>query len=252
MMPEAFPAALAGRRLESVERRGHFLRFELEGGRLLIVNAMLVGRYVLAEPSAKDPAALVFALRFVRDGGDEAIELRYLDDKRMGKVYVLAVDQESTVPAYRDLGVDLLSSAFTWEHFQALAAKRRDQVRNFLLDKSALASIGNAYADEILFSAHLHPKTFVNKLTPDDLRALYDAIGRVLRAAIEEIERRDPATEVKVRDFLAVRGRSGEPCRACGTKIRSVRVGAGDADFCPKCQPAGRKLFIDWSRASGT
>ena len=38
------------------------------------------------------------------------------------------------------------------------------------MDKRALASIGNAYADEILFAAGIHPKTFCSKLAPADGR----------------------------------------------------------------------------------
>jgi hypothetical protein len=53
---------------------------------------------------------------------------------------------------------------------------------------------------------------------------------------------------VKVRDFLSVRGRDGQPCPVCGTTIRAVRVGDGDACFCPHCQPATRSLFVDWSK----
>jgi formamidopyrimidine-DNA glycosylase len=51
-----------------------------------------------------------------------------------------------------------------------------------------------------------------------------------------------------VRDFLKVRGRAGQPCPACGTVIRCVRVGRDDACFCPQCQPATRKLFVDFSK----
>jgi formamidopyrimidine-DNA glycosylase len=118
----------------------------------------------------------------------------------------------------------------------------------FLMDKAALASIGNAYADEILFAAGIHPKTFVRALGAADLDRLYAAVVQVLRHAIDEIERRDQPIDVKVRDFLAVRGRDGQPCPRCGTKIRSVRVGGGDACFCPTCQPATRRLFVDWGR----
>jgi formamidopyrimidine-DNA glycosylase len=114
------------------------------------------------------------------------------------------------------------------------------------MDKRALASIGNAYADEILFAAGIHPKTFCNKLSPAEADALYAAIPSVLRHAIDEIARRDPPVDEKLRDFLSVRGRDGKPCPRCGTKIRAVRVGDGDACFCPKCQPAARKLFVDW------
>ena len=248
MVQEPFPGVLVGRRLEDVARRGHFMRFALEGGLVLVVNAMLVGRYKLLEPAAngrskKDPVSLGLALVF--EGGPE---LQYVDDKRMVKVYVAAVADEATIPVYGKLGIDPLSPAFTREAFGKLIAKRRDQVRMFLMDKAAIASIGNAYADEILFAARLHPKTFCNKLAPAEVDALFEAIPRVLTGAIAEIRRRAEPIDVKVRDFLVVRGRDGQPCPRCGTTIRAVRVGDGDACFCPSCQPTGRKLFVDWSK----
>jgi formamidopyrimidine-DNA glycosylase len=248
MVREPFPAALVGRVLLSVERRGHFMRFAFDSGLLLVVNAMLVGKYRLVPPVSraahdKDPVALGFALTF-----DDGAELRYIDDKRMGKVYVVGAVDEQRIPVYGELGVDVLSPGFDRERFVALARGRRDQVRMFLMDKRALASIGNAYADEILFAAGIHPKTFVRKLTADDLGRLHAAIGRVLSGAIEEIERQDQSIDVKVRDFLAVRGRDGQPCPQCGTKIRSVRVGDGDACFCPTCQPTTRRLFVEWEK----
>ena len=60
------------------------------------------------------------------------------------------------------------------------------------------------------------------------------------------------AEDIKVRDFLKVRGRDGKPCLVCGTTIRAVRVGDGDACFCPSCQPETRKLFIIWSASAHT
>jgi formamidopyrimidine-DNA glycosylase len=249
MVAEPFPALLIGRRVETVERRGHFMRFGISGGLVIVVNAMLVGRYKLVPtgPGApkegkKDPRALGLALVF-----ETGPELQYLDDKRMGKVYVARAEDEATIPIYGKMGLDLLSPAFTRAAFGQAFARRRDQVRAFLMDKQALASIGNAYADEILFAAHLHPKTFCRKIDPAGVDALFEAIGRVLAEAIAEIRTRDQPTEIKVRDFLKVRGRDGKPCLVCGTTIRAVRVGAGDACFCPTCQPETRKLFINWS-----
>ncbi len=245
MIDQPLADALRGRRITSVDRRGHFMRFGIEGDRVIVINAMLVGRYRLRTAaelqSKKDPRALGLAL--VLAGGDE---LQYVDDKRMGKVYLARAADEGQIPVYGALGADVMSPAFTREAFGALLRKRRDQARMFLMDKRALASIGNAYADEILFAAGIHPKTFCNKLTPAEADALYAAIPSVLRHAIDEIARRDPPIEDKVRDFLSVRGRDGKPCPRCGTTIRAVRVGDGDACFCPRCQPAARKLFVDW------
>ena len=249
MVPGDFAPAVTGRTIQGIERRGHFMRFALSADRVLVVNAMLVGKYRLLSPEEaareKDPVALGFALVF-----EDGRELRYLDDKRMGKVYVATPADEARIPVYAALGVDVIGPAFDRKTFLALAKRRRDQVRPFLMDKSALASIGNAYADEILFEARLHPKTFVRTLSDDDRERLFVAIGKVLRAAIDEIARRNQPPEVKVRDFLAVRGRAGKPCPRCGTTLREVRVGDGDACFCPICQPATRSLFVDWSRVS--
>jgi formamidopyrimidine-DNA glycosylase len=248
MVTEPFPSVLTGRHLIEVRRRGHFMRFALEGDLVIVVNAMLAGRYRLVTrppgtARAKDPRALGLALEM-----EGAPELQYVDEKRMGKVYVARAADEAQIPVYGQLGLDVLSPAFTREAFGRLLARRRDQARMFLMDKRALASIGNAYADEILFAARIHPKTFCPKLSPAEADALHAAIPRVLEEAIAEIRRRREPVDVKVRDFLAVRGRDGKPCRVCGTTIRAVRVGDGDACFCPTCQPATRKLFVDWAR----
>jgi formamidopyrimidine-DNA glycosylase len=248
MVPEGLPESLRGRTLRAVERRGQFMRFAFDADPVLVVNAMLAGKYKLlpAGRREKDPVALGFALRF-----EEGPELRFIDDKRMGKVYVARAADEKGIPVYGKLGVDLLSPEFDRERFMKLTQRRRDQVRMFLMDKASLASIGNAYADEILFAAGIHPKTFMRQLTPDDLARLFDAINQVLANAIAEIERRNEPIEIKVRDFLSVRGRDGKPCPKCGTTIRAVRVGDGDSCFCPSCQPTTRKLFVDFSRLPG-
>jgi formamidopyrimidine-DNA glycosylase len=247
MVPAVFPHVLLGRQLVGVERRGHFLRFALDDDLVLVVNAMLAGRYVLTpQPLAKLPKATILALSF--EGGPE---LCYADELRMGKIYVARPAQEADIPGYRDLGVDLLSPAFTLDHLRELAARRRDQVRQFLLDKRALASIGNAYADEILFAARLHPKTFTHRLTAAEIERLFTSIQDTLRRAIAEVAARGQPIDVKVRDFLSVRGRDRQPCPVCGTTIRTVRVGAADAYFCPTCQPTERKLFVDFRRLPG-
>jgi formamidopyrimidine-DNA glycosylase len=71
-----------------------------------------------------------------------------------------------------------MSDAFTLARFRELARRRRDQVRTFLMDKKAIAAIGNAYADEILFAARIHPKTRVQQLTPEEIDRLYGVSRR--------------------------------------------------------------------------
>jgi formamidopyrimidine-DNA glycosylase len=243
-----FPDGLRGKAIRRVDRRGHFLRFAIEGDLLLIVNAMLAGRFVLKpKPDARLGRDVIVALA-LSDGQ----ELHYADEMRMGKIYWATAAQEGDIPGYHNLGVDITSDAFDLALFRTLIAKRRDQVRQFMLDKSALASIGNAYADEILFAARIHPKTFCHRLGPDAVESLHGAIRDTISHAITKIRQRNQPVEDKVRDFLSVRGKGRKPCPRCGTSIRTVRVGRGDAYFCPSCQPTDRHLFVDFRKLPGT
>ena len=215
---------LLGRSLADAFRKSHFLVFRFEGLDLA-VNPMLAGRFRLAEPGTPDEGSLGFALGF----GD--VELRYLDDKKMGKAYLIATDDWKAIPGMQTGGIDILSPEFTRERFVSLLKHRRDQVRVFLLDKKALDSLGNAYADEVLFEAGIHPKTFCRSLTHDDGVRLHDAIVKVMKEAVAEVASRGEPIDVKVRDFLKVRRK--ETCPRCGAKLRTAGVKGMDSWFCP-------------------
>ena len=230
---------LLGRPLREVFRKSHFLVFRFEGLDLA-VNPMLAGRFRLSEPGTPDEGSLGFALGF----GDA--ELRYLDDKKMGKAYLIATDDWKAIPGLQTGGIEILSREFSRERFLSLLRHRRDQVRVFLLDKKALDSLGNAYADEVLFEAGIHPKTFCRSLTHDDGVRLRDAIVKVMREAVAEVAGRGEPIDVKVRDFLKVRRK--EICPRCGAKLRTAGVKGMDSWFCPRCQPARRPGFVDWTR----
>ncbi|HEY8150666.1 MAG TPA: DNA-formamidopyrimidine glycosylase family protein [Vicinamibacteria bacterium] len=244
---------LLGRRLDDVIRHAHFLVFRFEDLDLA-VNPMLAGRFRLTAPDEKEERDLVFALTFEVPKGATTetapmarTDLRYRDEKNMGKAYLLAKgDWKAAAGMDQAGGVDVLSPEFTRERLVSLLKKRRDQVRVLLLDKRALDSIGNAYADEILFEARLHPKTFCRSLSHDDAVRLHDAIVTVMREAVDEVARRGEPIDVKVRDFLKVRLR--DVCPRCGAKVRKAGVRGMDAYFCPHCQPATRSGLVDWTK----
>ena len=240
------PAAevLPGASIEGVTRRAHFVLFALRGaaGRALelVVAPMLAGRFSLDAPTTRRPADLALTLT-LSDGR----ELRYRDDVQMGKAYVIEAGGRRNVPGLSAIGVDVLDAkAFTHAAFRALAKTRRDQVKVFLMDKSALDALGNAYADEALFEAQIHPKTFVRSLSPQEIDRLHDAVTEVIAEASAEVARRAPPLDEKVRDFLKVRNRHGKPCPRCGSTIRKAGVHGHDAFFCPTCQPDERGSSI--------
>jgi formamidopyrimidine-DNA glycosylase len=232
---------LLGRALDDVIRHAHFLVFRFEDLDLA-VNPMLAGRFRLAPPDEKEERDLVFLLEF-----DSGVQLRYRDERNMGKAYLLARgDWKAATGMDQAGGLDVLSPEFTRERFVSLLKRRRDQVRVFLLDKRALDSIGNAYADEILFEAGIHPKTFCRSLSHDDAVRLHDAVVKVIREAVDEVARRAEPIDVKVRDFLKVRLK--DVCPRCGSKLRKAGVRGMDAYFCPRCQPPTRSGLVDWTK----
>jgi formamidopyrimidine-DNA glycosylase len=231
---------LVGRTLDDLLRRGHFLVFRF-GDLDLAVNPMLAGRFKLVEPTARMEATAAFVLTF-HPGPD----LRYLDDKKMGKAYLLPAGAWKGVPGMEGGGLEVLSPDFTLERFRERLRGRRDQVRAFVMDKRALDSLGNAYADEVLFEAGIHPKTWCRALGPDDSVRLHAAVVTVMRAAADEVARRHEPIEVKVRDFLRIRLRT--VCPRCGAKVRKAGVRGMDSYFCPRCQPETRPGLVDWRK----
>lgn len=232
---------LEGEVFRSVERRAHFVIFDFEDPALqLVISPMLAGRFLFAGKKLPRDVAMTWAL-----ANEET--LVYRDDVQMGKVYILERGAWQVVPGLQQIGIDVLSEAFTPEALATLAKKRRDQVRVFLMDKSALDAFGNAYADEVLWEAQIHPKTRVNKLSADDLVRLHHGIVTVMRHAVDTIQARKPAIDEKLRDFLKVRNRHNEKCPRCGGTIRRAGVHGHDTFFCPTCQPETRKTgIVSW------
>jgi formamidopyrimidine-DNA glycosylase len=243
LLPNAggFAEALPGRTFQGLERRGPFLRFGLSGGADLIVHCMLAGRLQISGKADKAVGHLCFSI-----GLDNGEWLRYGDEKKMGKVYLTSEGAHESIPGYQQQGVAILSPEFTFERFESLIHRRRHQARVFLMDQSAISAIGNAYADEILFAARIHPKTSCSSLSTEKRRALYDSIRSVMAWGIAEVEKAAQPVEVKIREHMRVRNRKDQPCPACGGTIRRAGVLGYDAFYCPQCQPATKPQRIPW------
>ena len=203
LIPGGFGEILEGARFRGLERHGPFLRFSLERDQIqpsrplrldLIMHLMLTGRLRLAAKGEKRLPYTAFTL-----GLDDGRELSYADEKKMGKIYLCGPGQTASIPLYESQGIDVSSPAFTWELFESLIAKKRSQARVFIMDQAALSAIGNAYADEILFEAGIHPKTPCYSLDAAKRRALYESIKSVLAWGIAEVEAAGAPLEDKVR-----------------------------------------------------
>ena len=239
-----FKIALPGKQILACDIHGPFIRLGLSQNLDLVFNLMLAGRLQHQKPEEKAVGHLCFSLSL-----DDDSKLNLCDEQKMAKAYLVTAGDYKAVPKYESQGINIAGSGFTIQVFRELAKKNsRKQVRVFINDHSILSSIGNAYADEILFDAKIHPKTFVTKLSPQQIEQLYHSIHSVMKWGIDEVEKAAQPIYVKVREHMKVRNRKGEPCPRCGITIRREGVRGYDVFFCPACQPASRKLFIDWNK----
>ena len=225
--------ALAHRRFTRVRHRGKFLIFDLDQG-AIVVNPMLAGVFELAD--AEEKLTRTTALSLVLDDSND---LRYRDDKRMGKVYVLDEGERmDAIHGFAELGPEAGDLPWDEREFAERARATRRELRNLLMDQGFVAGIGNAYADEILWEAELHPKRRVTTLSDEEMSRFYRALVDVIARGVRDVEAgMPPELGTKIRDHMRVRGHKGKPCPRCGTPIVKTRHGLDDMYLCPRCQP---------------
>jgi formamidopyrimidine-DNA glycosylase len=230
---EDFAMRLTGARFASVTRRGKFLLFGLSTGAVLVVNGMLRGRFQHVPPDHKRAARTCFTLSL-----SDGCELRYLDERFMGKVYLVDEAELGTVPQLGEMGPDALDAELTEAVFLERLRRYRGQVKNVLVNAKFIGGIGNAYADEILFVAGIHPFTAVKDLDASRRTRLYRALHEVLTWAIPIVRTEmDAQLDRKPRDFLRVHRKGGDPCPQCGVTISEVSPSRRVTSFCRSCQP---------------
>jgi len=229
---------MPGRTLLDAQRRGKFLTLRFSGGRSLIINPMLTGALQHCQESVRvqKKTCLTFGV-----GGE--MDLRYLDDRQMGKVYWIdngedgGDAQDDLVPQYTGLGPDVLSG-ITFEDFQARLKKFNGEIKGVLTRGAFISGIGNAYSDEILFAAGISPFKKCRALKPEELQTLHTQCRQVLEEATEVLrERMGGDIHRKVRDFLQVHNKGGEPCPKCGDNITQLNANQRITSYCRKCQP---------------
>ncbi|MGE0228377.1 MAG: Fpg/Nei family DNA glycosylase [Dehalococcoidia bacterium] len=226
--------ALVGHEFVTVRRYGKFLLFATDDDQLLVVNPMLTGRFQWADAAEKKRAGTCLTLRF-----EDGHQLRYADARRMGRWYLVPVDGLMAVPQFEELGPDALE--VDEETFLRRIRRHAGQIKSVLTNQKFIAGIGNAYSDEILWEAKLHPHRRRSTMDEDDLRGLYHALRSTLEWArpILEAEVAEGLfqSNEEWRAHLRVHRKGGEPCPRCGNEVRSQVRGGSETNYCLHCQP---------------
>jgi formamidopyrimidine-DNA glycosylase len=225
------PSALAGRRLAGARRRGKNLLFPTDDGELVLrVHLMSAGRLRYVPPGGKSPKTSMFRTRFV-DGGQ--LVLTEAGKRRRAGVWLLspaALDAELA-----HLGPDALE--LDAARLAAILRAERRQLHPLLRDQRAIAGIGRAHANEILWRARLSPFRLSTDLDETEVAGLAGAIAEDLERALalRMAGKGDAAV-------YEVHGRFGSPCPRCADELRRVDFEEHTITYCPSCQTGGRVL----------
>src|SRR4051794_5048105 len=238
LAPAEMVAAIQGRRVDALSRRGKYLVWELSDDVYLLQHLRMTGTVLI------DPPGPTRHMRVRVDLGDHVLAF---DDPRRFGTGELALGPDA-LAAFFDarLGVEPLERDFTGDHLYALAQTSRAPVKAFLLDQKRVAGVGNIYADEALFRARVHPLRAANRLTRAQCAAIRDAVVESLMAGLDAKgatidDFRDPyGVSGTFQDQFLVHLREHEPCPNCGGAVRKLRAAGRGTYVCERCQPRPR------------
>jgi len=130
--------------------------------------------------------------------------------------------------------------------FDEAVRRENHTLKRTLTDPRLLSGIGNAYSDEILHRACLSPVKLSQRLEADEVVRLHQACKAVLIEWTERL-RGDvvdgwPRKVTAFREGMAVHGRYGQPCPACGEKVQRIKYAKNETNYCPRCQTQGKLL----------
>lgn len=234
-VPPDLAERLGGHVIRAVDRRAKYLLLRLDALTLLVHLGMSGSLQVVPAGTPPRPHAHVDLLL------DSGAVLRYVDPRRFGSLH-LAPGDAADHPLLARLGPEPLGSSFSGDGLFLRSRGRRQAVKAFIMDAATVVGVGNIYATEALFHAGIHPARAAGRVGRTRYRALAGALRSVLGQAIT-------AGGTTLRDFvdgsgqpgyfrqsLAVYGRAGAPCPACGRPLRLARVGQRSTTYCTRCQ----------------
>jgi formamidopyrimidine-DNA glycosylase len=233
---EEFLERMKGQTFKPVYRHAKLLMFPFESGDFLVVHAMLAGRYEYVEPAHKRRSKTSWILHL-----DNGTDLRYFDERLMGRAFLLRPEEFAEhVPRWTEMGPDVMSPDLDEDRFVTIMLKGRGMIKNIITNERTIAGIGNAYSDEVLWEARLHPFRKRADIPEEGLRTLFRAIRDTMNWATPIVAKRmeEEGLPVKMyRDHLRVHARGEDAkCPRDGHRISSITSGGRETNFCRGCQ----------------
>jgi formamidopyrimidine-DNA glycosylase len=240
-------AALEGRRITGVRRRGKHLIVEIDGPEhplALLIHLMSAGRLQLYDKRAgpRDRASRLLVRVSTKGGEELELRLREFGSKQAAWVKLLHAEELERDVALATLGPEAWPDPGGWARLKELLDAPRP-LHALLRDQRVISGIGRSWVDEILWQARLSPYKRGADLDEREAERLRNAIVEILDGAVAHYEQ---AVRLPIPDKLPmplrVHRHQGEPCPRCGATLQAVHFEDYVISYCPNCQTEGRVL----------
>lgn len=230
-----FAKTLTGKTILSLNRKGKYLIFDIDGGWDLVVHLRMTGALVY---TATEEMPKYARIKFLLN--DDSV-LWYCDTRTLGTLHLLAKN-EKCIAGLDNLGIEPIAPEFTLEYFSDTLSRKKNKIKGLLLEQSFIAGLGNIYVDEALFLAKVLPMRAANSLTVQEVTALHHAVVTVIKQGIANRgttfrDYRDgDGNKGSNQNNLFVYGRSGKACPSCNNIIEYKKIAGRGSSFCTHCQ----------------
>lgn len=228
-----------GKKVLGVGRLGKRIAIGLEGELHLVIHLMISGRLRFREAGAAIPGKLGLAAFDFTAG---TLLLTEAGAKKRASLHL--VRGQAALEALDPGGLEVLHADLA--AFEGALARESHTLKRALTDPRLFSGIGNAYSDEILHRARLSPMKLSGSLDAEESSRLFECVKETLLEWTDRLRREVgdgfPEKVTAFHDGMAVHGRYGKPCPACGTPVQRIVYAENEANYCPACQTGGRLL----------
>jgi len=213
---------------------GKHLFHHYEGGGIVHVHLGLYGTFREHRTPMPEPRGQV-RMRIV--GTDHGTDLR-------GPTACEVIDEAQVSTILARLGPDPLRSDADPGPAWTRISMSRKAIGALLMDQSVLAGVGNVYRSELLFRHGIDPYRPGREIDEAEFGAAWSDLVELMKVGVRrgriivvrpEHDHGAPAYGPK-RPRTYVYRRTGEPCRLCGTPIRTAEMEGRNLFWCPGCQ----------------
>jgi formamidopyrimidine-DNA glycosylase len=175
--PRRVTAAVRGRRVRGVRRKGKYLWFELDARPWPVLHFGMTGSFRVYEEAADRPS--FWKLELVAEDGTR---LAMRDVRRFGRIRLRRDPPRE--PPVSLLGFDPLEGMPSVAELRELIARRKAPIKAVLLDQTVFAGVGNWMADEVLFQAGIRPHRPAAELSAAEVQRLRSRLRAIVARAV--------------------------------------------------------------------